>query len=174
MQEDMKKGLEEYAEIRYLNPDEIILRKTEGGFLALQIGDSEKYDRVNLYRAFPFSKENEFISVRDSEGKEIGILRSLDDFSGEKRALLLGELNRRYFTPIIERIHSIKEEFGYVYWDVKTDAGYRRFTIKRDENSVINIDGKRVLIIDVDGNRFEIPDVEALDAKSYKKIELLI
>ena len=33
---------------------------------------------------------------------------------------------------------------------------------------------ERIFILDVDGNRYEIPDVEALDRKSYKKIELYL
>ena len=33
---------------------------------------------------------------------------------------------------------------------------------------------ERAYILDVDGNRYEIPDVEALDRQSYKKIELYL
>ena len=36
------------------------------------------------------------------------------------------------------------------------------------------ISEERVVLTDVDGNRYEIPDVFALDRKSYRKIELYL
>ena len=48
------------------------------------------------------------------------------------------------------------------------------FTLHDTYKSLIHIDDKRVIILDVDGNRFEIPDVSALDRRSYRKIELYL
>ncbi len=36
----------------------------------------------------------------------------------------------RYFTPVIQKIHSIKEENGFSYWDTETDRGACRFTVR--------------------------------------------
>jgi hypothetical protein len=68
----------------------------------------------------------------------------------------------------------MKEEFGYIYWEVETDRGSRRFTTKGHHDSVMPITDTRVLVLDVDGNRFEIPDFNALDVKSAKQIEALM
>ncbi len=137
-------------------------------------GKDEKYDRVGLHRAFPFNYEREYISVRTTEGKEIGMIRNIDDYPADIVEIFLYELDRRYFTPYIQKINSIKEEFGYTYWDVLTDSGPRRFTVQNIHNNLIQISDVRILVLDVDGNRFEIPDSAKLDVKSLKMIERLL
>ena len=90
-----RRSLDEYAQIRYLDPSECCFKKTEGGFLSLSIGEKEQYERVDLVRAFPLSDSDSYISVRDSEGNEIGMLESLSRFSDSTRRLLEEELGRR-------------------------------------------------------------------------------
>ena len=68
----------------------------------------------------------------------------------------------------------MKERYGFSYWKVKTEEGEVRFTLHDTFRSIIRAGEKRVILLDVDGNRFEIPDVDALDRKSYKKIELYL
>ena len=41
-------------------------------------------------------------------------------------------------------------------------------------SSLLKVGGTRVFVNDIDGNRYEIPDLEALDHKSFKKIELFL
>lgn len=167
-----QEGLSEYMDIRYLKPEECIFSRTTGGFIALKVGE-DSYKRVNLSRAFPLTYPTKYISVRDSEMNEIGIIEDMTVFPDDARAIMEEELERRYFTPLITAINSIKEEFGYTYWEVETDRGGRRFTVRGHEN-VIPIKNNRVLIIDVDGNRFEIEDYKKLDAKSYKLLDALV
>jgi hypothetical protein len=169
-----KGGLADFEQLKYLDPENSTFIRTEGGFLSLHVEPDRNYPRVNLFRSFPFTAERTYISVREPEGEEVGIIRNLDDFPREVVALLDEEIDRRYFLPLIEKINSIKEEFGYSYWDVETNSGSRRFTIKRDQNSLIPVRGNRLLVIDVDGNRFEISDYKKLDAKSYRTIETLL
>ena len=40
--------------------------------------------------------------------------------------------------------------------------------------NIAKVSDSRLVLTDVDGNRYEIPDVLALDRKSYKKIELYL
>lgn len=165
-----QKGLEAYADIRFLSPHECRFEESPGGLIILNV-DGERYESVAIHRAFPFTHGDNYLSVRDKEGNEIGMIRSLAEFDKETQALIGKELERRYFVPTIQRIERIKEEFGYGYWDVQTDRGPRRFTIRGIQDSIIPIDEERVLIIDVDGNRYEIPRLSDLDAKSYKLID---
>lgn len=141
--------------------------------LSLQLGD-ELHENVSVYRAFPFSYGDDYLSVRDKEEKELGMIRTLADFDQATKALILEELERRYFVPIITRIERIKEEFGYGYWDVETDRGPRRFTIRGVQQSVLSIGPDRLLIIDVDGNRYEIPKLSRLDPRSIRLIDNLL
>ena len=144
----------------------------KNGFLYIKHNDCDQ--RAFLCRQFPFDFLWEFISVMNEEQEEIGIIRRLDDFSGEGRELLEGELNRRYYAPVIEEILQVKERYGFSYWRVKTKEGEVRFTLHDTYRSIIKAGENRLIMLDVDGNRFEIPDVSALNRKSYKKIELYL
>ncbi len=110
----------------------------------------------------------------DSDQKELGIVRDLEVFDEENKVLLQTELNRRYYAPVIEKILSMKERYGFSYWKVKTEHGEVTFTLQDTFRSILRVGEHRLILLDVNGNRFEIPDVTALDRKSYKKIELYL
>jgi hypothetical protein len=136
---------------------------------------TEGYEgRAFLCRQFPFELEWEFISVMNEDKEEVGIIRSLSLFEGEMGEMLTEELKRRYYAPVIDRIYSIKERYGFSYWKVHTADGNVSFTLHDTYRSIIHASDDRVLLLDVDGNRFVIPSVEQLDRKSYKKIELYL
>ena len=164
-------------EMRILLPGELRFAATTGGFLALTVtaGEhAEHYPRINGYRTFPLSAGDHYISLRDAEGKEIGILESLTDLPRDQAALLREELERRYFTPAIIEVRSLKEEFGYSYWLVDTDAGVRRFTVQSGKNNVTVVAERRLLIVDVDGNRFTLADYARLDRGVLRILETLL
>ncbi len=167
------KGLAQYVDITYIKPENSVFKKTEGGILSLKLGD-EEYERVHLYRSFPFSLAEEYISVRDKEGEEIGIIESINEFAHKTRKLLEKELDWIYFCPDIKLIYSIKDEFGYSYWEVETDQGRKKFIVRGRDQSLTPITDVRYLITDVDGNRFQISDIRELDRKSFKMIGALI
>lgn len=167
-------GLSDYVEIRYLSPEECEFSATPGGFVRLRLTSGEEYARVNVHRSFPLSMKDRYISVRDMEGNEIGMIEDLSQFPREVADLIRAELDRRYFTPVIKRIENIKEEFGYAYWTVETDVGFRRFTVRDMHSNVIPLSAERVFIVDVDGNRYDIPNYTVLDAKSRKFLEELL
>ena len=135
-------------------------------------------DRIFLSRAFPFDMPHDYISVLDKDKKEIGFIRSLDDFDEPQRSMLMRELESKYYTPTIKRIYSVKERYGFSYWKTECEFGEKSFTRQDTSRSISktsNPDGsERLFILDVDGNRYEIPDVEKLDRKSFKKIELYL
>ncbi len=55
-----------------------------------------------------------------------------------------------------------------------TDVGELDLTLHDTFRSLLKVGGTRIFINDMDGNRYEIPDIEKLDRKSYKKIELFL
>ncbi len=136
---------------------------------------TETYEgRAFLCRQFPFELEWEFISVMNEQQQEVGIIKSVSFFEGESGEMLCTELRRRYYTPVIDRIISVKERYGFSYWRVHTPEGNVNFTLHDTYRSIIRAARNRVVMLDVNGNRFEIPNIEALDRKSYKKIELYL
>ena len=143
-------------------------------------GDDEFFERVVVMRAFPISNPDEFISVREPDnkkkgkGKEIGMIRRLSDFDEASVRLIIDELDRRYFSPIIQRIYSVKEKFGYSYWESDTSAGRVTFILNNPFSNIRVLEDGRIYINDIDGNSFEIPDPKKLDTASYRKIEIYL
>lgn len=166
-----ERSLEEIKKTVWLTPENASFERREG-LLWLTLDGKET--RVSLRRDFPFEELWSYISVLNAEEEEVGMIRSLDLFEGETETLLRDELERRYYSPVILHIHSLKERYGFSYWKVETAEGEMEFTLHDTYKSLIHIDAKRVIILDVDGNRFEIPDVSALDRRSYRKIELYL
>lgn len=144
----------------------------KNGFLYMTLDGVEQ--RVALCREFPFELLWEFISVLDEEQNELGIIRNIELFEGETREMLVTELRRRYYSPEIKRILSMKERYGFSYWKVETEEGEVSFTLHDTFRSIIRVGEHRAILFDVNGNRFEIPDVRALDRKSLKKVELYL
>ena len=102
------------------------------------------------------------------------MISALDVFSAKTAALLRAELARKYYAPRISSILSLRDRYGYAYLSAVSDAGEITFTLRDAARSILKVDEKRVVITDIDGNRYEIPDIEALDRKSFKKIELYL
>lgn len=174
--EQMEAETEEMLRLNYLNRDNSSFKRTEGGFVSLDT-DGKHYDRVQVFRTFPFTGKNQYISIReaDEKAKEIGVIHDLDkDVDEETAAILTEQTELRYFTPVITRIKNIKEEYGFAYFDVVTDRGECRFAIHMSGNAVVHLTDTRLLIMDLDENRFEIPDTGRLTSKELKKLALFM
>ena len=131
-------------------------------------------DNITVKRAFPLSKTSEFLSILDSDGKEIGILSAMEGMDPESYELLAEELDRRYFTPHISQIHSLKQEAGMWKFVVQTQRGPSEFFVRNWRDSAYEIVTNRWQITSVDGGRYEIIDLDLLDKKSQKLVEQLL
>ena len=149
----------------------------KNGFLSMikteENGEEKVYDRVFLHRDFPFELLWEYISVLDVDQIEIGIISNISDFDGEEKELLVKELERKYYEPRIKTIVSLKERYGFSYWNVICDDDRSvKFTMQDTFRNIIRVGEDRAILLDVDGNRFVIESIKGLDRKSHKKIEL--
>ena len=173
--EKEKRAAQELTAVRFITSDNARFERTPGGFVSLEFG-GVKYPRVAVHRCFPFSDPDRYISVREPEGdgREIGIIEDMDTLDPETRAMLGEQMALRYFSPKIRRVYDIREEYGYSYWDVETDRGACRFTVRMSGGNVYPIGANRYLVNDIDGNRFEIPDLYALSPREIKKLDLFI
>mgnify|MGYP005761183167 FL=1 len=165
------RSLDEISKTVWLTPENAVF-SSRNGLLWLTLDGKET--RVILCREFPFDCLWEYISVLDEEHRELGIIRSTGLFAGETRELLENELRRRYYAPEVLRILSVKERYGFSYWKVQTPEGEVRFTLHDTYRSIQRVDAGRIVFSDVNGNRFEIPDVGKLDAKSQRRLELYL
>ena len=173
--EQEKKSVEDIITIKPITADNAVFRRTAGGFVEMEFG-GKTYPRIAVHRCFPFSDPGHYISIREPEGdgKEIGLIEDMAALPGELRDMLEEQMALRYFAPVIRQIREIKEEYGYSYWDVVTDKGPCRFTVRMGSGSVYAIGPDRYLVNDLDGNRFEIPNLYRLSAREIKKLDLFI
>ena len=83
----------------------------KNGFLTLTLtenGEEKHYDRVFLHRAFPHELLWEYISVTGEENREIGLIYNLEDFDEDGKMILRTEIERKYYSPVISEINSVK------------------------------------------------------------------
>ena len=149
--------------------------QTDGGFISLDY-EGKHYDRVKVVRLFPFTDANKYLSIREYGGasKEIGIIEDLDAMPEDTKKIIEHQLTLCYFTPVISKIYSIKDEYGYAYFHVLTDKGECKFAINMGSNAVSKLSDTRLIIQDVDENRFEIRDTDALTQKEKRMLDLFM
>jgi hypothetical protein len=144
----------------------------DGHNLTFTASDGTYYPRVTLRRSFPLSADNTYIVVRVPEAEpdrshELGVIVDCLELEEESRKAVEHELIAFYLVPTIQRIHSIREEFGFLYWSVDTDRGAKEF-IMRDSiiGHVRQVGPGRWLIIDINQTRYEVHNFEQLDESS--------
>jgi hypothetical protein len=157
------------ADARYFDPADLSASRPEGAvWPRVAIADESVILAAQIKRVFPLSNPSEYISVQDGAGKEVGILRRLEGLDPDSHRIFAEELDRRYFTPKIEAIEYLKMEAGMWHFKVRTQRGPTEFYVRNWRDSAFEIAANRWQIHSVDGGRFDIPNLEALDAQSRK------
>jgi len=121
----------------------------------------------------PLTSRSEVV-VMDGQGHEVLTARGLDAFPPGERTLAEEALLARYCLPMIQRIERIDVRFGIRYWWVETDRGPRWFALREPGKNVTWIGQAHLVLRDTAGNRFEIPDLEALDPRSRKWVRMAL
>jgi hypothetical protein len=161
--------------LRYLEPSQVRAWRPEGAVhLRLEIVGELTVLSARVKRAFPLSDPSQFLSIQDGAGKEIGVLRGLEGLDAATRSEFESHLDRRYFTPQIRRIESLRQEAGMWRFVVDTQRGAAEFFVRNWRDNANEIAPNRWHIHSVDGGRFEIPNLEALDAHSRRLMDLLL
>ncbi|HEX6972137.1 MAG TPA: DUF1854 domain-containing protein [Limnochordia bacterium] len=127
---------------------------------------------VDVRQAFPLTQPGRYLVVTGRDGSRIGLLVDAGRLDARSRQTLEQHLERLYFTPKITRVDEITLDTGYMYWQVQTDRGPRRFHVRSRRDDVRWIDASRLIIRDVDGNRDEVTDFQKLDRRSRAILEL--
>ena len=157
--------------LRYLDPPQVkVFRNPElGGRVCAMIEGEVALIEPRFVRVFPISDPDLYISIREADpgqGKEHGLLRHWTKLDPESRALVVESLERRYISPILKAIHSVKDYGGVMICEFETDRGLREVTLRDIRDNVVYLKGGRILITDAEGTRYDLPDQSALDFKS--------
>lgn len=121
---------------------------------------------VHLRRLLPLTDPYQYISVRDGQDAEIGIIRNINDLDPHSQAILEVELDRIYFTPKIQKILSLTQEASLWKWYVETQRGAVDFYLRGIRDSIHEVAPNRWHIYSVNGQRYEIQDYQELDTRS--------
>ena len=142
----------------------------ENNLVTLTLADGTVYEKLEPRRLFPVSRANTYITLLDSEGVEIGVIRSLNDLNPSSLERIEYSLNDYYLVPHIVRIISVSEKYGTIHWSVETDRGYKEFDIRNRNHDIRVYSDGRVRVRDSDDNRYIIKDYRALDKHSKKQL----
>lgn len=169
--------LESAAKIFKLEPSNASFG-AKNGFVCLTVnenGADRYYDRVFLHRTFPHELFYQYISVMEEDGKEIGLIYDIEDFDEHTSELLKDEMAKKYYSPVVIEIKSLKERYGFSYWQAVTEDGRNiSFTMRDTFKNILHTGDDSVVLVDVDGNRFTIKSISGLSVRSYRKIELYL
>ena len=157
-----------------IEPHRIHLHYGPGNVQRLTIDGWCSFPRVKIVRAAPLSRPDRYISVLNEDGEEVCWIDDPSELDEQSQAVIKRELEQRYLVATILRVNSLQFDMGTAYWDVDTDRGRREFVVPSVREQVQWLNDRRLLIIDVDGNRFEIPDINALDRRSRKLIASIL
>lgn len=142
----------------------------ENNLVDLKTSDGQFFEKLEPRRLFPVSKASEYITLLDTEGKEIAIIRNLKDISKDSCDVIAYSLNDYYLVPHITRIISTTEKYGTLHWCVDTDRGIKYFDIRNRNHDIKVYSDGRVRIRDSDDNRYVITDYRKLDGHSKKQL----
>ncbi|SRR5712692_3689087 len=154
------------------DPATIRLYREPDWILNMSVG-GQHHSRIVVFRAAPLTYPDHYICFLDANGHEICMIENPAELDPSSQQILREELDRRYLTSTIQRIHLARREAGVCYFDADTNRGRREFVVQDTPETIRWLGDHRLLLIDVDGNRFEAHDVRALDRKSAKLLLLI-
>lgn len=149
-------------ELRILDPTRLRIFQ-HAGLTRMTLEGDRSWVKVSIVRALPISDPDHYYGVLDGAGKDIGMIIDPSELDEESQRAVAEHLELRYFTPVVERVISVKEEFGAVYWTFQTSRGVKDVVARNLRDNLQELTSTRVMLTDVDGNRYEFPDITRLD-----------
>ena len=162
------------AHPKHVEPETIRLFREPPWVLRLTIEGDRSYLKVRVVCAAPLSQPDRYICLLDEKNEVICTVEDPIVLDAASQRMIKEEIEQRYMTAIIKRVDSLNSEFGVSYWEVQTDRGNREFVVRNVSENAQWITDRRLLLLDVDGNRFEISNLEVLDKKSRALIQMVL
>jgi|SoiMethySBSTD1v2_1073268.scaffolds.fasta_scaffold439073_2 hypothetical protein len=152
------------------SPVRFTLKRDQWGQLEFIAHDGTRHAPIVAVPLFPISVPDSWISIRSASGDELACIEDPKSLEPDVWQLLREELARREFVPVIKRIVRVSGNSEPCEWQVETDRGPTRFVLK-SEDDVRRISEIQIVIVDAHGTRYQIPDINAVDAKSRRIVE---
>jgi hypothetical protein len=167
-------GIESAAKNPKFDPRRIRARYDENsGMIHLTDAEGQNHQFVRVKRLFPHSDPYRHLVFQNKDGDELFVVDGLGEFSPEAREAIDQALDRRYFTPKVLRFHRMDKRGAMISFSAETDRGDVTFHVRNWRDSAYEFQANRWMILTVDGQRYEIPNLEALDPRSRQLIHEL-
>ena len=150
------------------------LERTDLYLVKLTMKDGTVYEDLEPRRLFPLSGLDKYITLLDEEGIEKAVIRDLTTLPPQEREIIESCLAESYLIPKVTKIYGYKEKYGILTLDTETDRGPAQIEIRNLLYGLKLVYGKRVLMRDSSDNRFEIPDIDALDKQSRQNLDCFL
>lgn len=142
----------------------------ENNLVNLEISSGEVFEKLEPRRLFPVSRQNSYITLLNTEGAEVAIIKALTDLDEESLEVIKYSLNDYYLVPHIQKIISIFEKNGKIHWVVETERGIKEFDVRNRNHDIRVYKDGRVRVRDSDDNRYIITDYKTLDKHSRSQL----
>jgi hypothetical protein len=145
------------------------LERQPDGRLDFVDAAGRRHANVDLVRCFPVTAPDGAVAVVGATGDELAWIEAVATAAEPLRGLLVEELARREFLPVIERIEAIAVGEPSA-WSVVTDRGPHHFQVAHGDDVVRDADGG-AMITDTFGLRYRIRDLARLDGRSRRLLD---
>jgi hypothetical protein len=179
-----RQGVQEASslDLRYLDPEEVRVWRGEDGRVYCTIADRLTVLTPMFIRSHPLSDRERYLSIRGVEtkersvamGREFGLLRDWHRLDPESRGIVQADLERRYLHPKVVAILSVRDYPGVQVCEFDTDRGRREATLRDVRDNVVYLGRSRILITDAEGNRYDVVNVDELDADSQARLARIL
>ena len=142
----------------------------ENNLVNLEISSGEVFEKLEPRRLFPVSRQNSYITLLNTEGAEVAIIKALTDLDEESLEVIKYSLNDYYLVPHIQKIISIFEKNGKIHWVVETERGIKELDVRNRNHDIRVYKDGRVRVRDSDDNRYIITDYKTLDKHSRSQL----
>ena len=161
-----KSFVERGPSIDWLSPHTTEFRKGENEVFELWVDGERQATSVYIVAALPATQHEAYLSVRQwrdhGEDVEIGMIAKLSDWSPENQSMGRQLLQRRYLLRTIDRVLQVKLHLGFLEFEVLTNLGNERFTMRWTQSQAIDFGDSGKLIMDTEENRYIVKDIEQL------------
>ena len=142
----------------------------ENNLVNLICENGVKFESLEPRRLFPVSNLERYITLLNTDGEEVAVIREISGLSEESAKAIRASLEDYYLVPKITRIIAVTERYGTLRWEVETDRGVKSFDIRNRNPDITVAKNGSVRVRDADDNRYVIDDYKALDAHSRARL----
>ena len=158
----------------YVEYDSARFTRKDITLVDMELYDGRKFENLEPRRLFPLSGLEKYITLLDEEGVEQAIIRDQRTIPPQERKTIEDCLREYYLIPKVTKTTDSREKYGVVTLEVETDRGNAVIEIRNLLYGMKLLYGSRVLLRDGSDNRYEIPDLTALDKQSRQKIDCFL